>query len=134
MQLAQRRNNEAPTNLYAIVTNSPTKLSNDIKLYLAPADLSDVIAYGEGPDLDGAVEQLFDNSINVRLDGGDSTHPDFLGWPANFISLEFVQAGGDGFFGYEPFAAYKVPTEVLLKFAQLYTNRVLEAKKQEKQP
>lgn len=134
LQLAKQQTKEEQTNLYAIVTGAPNKGNKEVKLYLAPANLSDVIAYGEGLDLDGAVEELFDHSINVRLDGGDSTRPDFLGWPAIFTSLDFVQAGGDGFWGYEPFIANRVPTEALLKFAQLYTDRVLKAKEQEKHP
>ncbi len=132
LQLQQRQERSTTLHLYTIVTSKLIKESAEVKLYLAPPDLSDVIAYAQAPNLDEAVVKLFEQAIDNRLDGGDSTRPDFLGWPVNFISFGFVQAGGDGFFGYDPFIAYPVPGEALLKFAQLYTDRVVEAKKQEK--
>ena len=130
----ERAKRASSTNLYAIVAGTPLndkKKVKEIQLYLAPADLSDVIAYAGAPDLDGAIQDLFDHAIDDRLDGGDSARSDFLGWPAIFTSFGFVETGGDSFFGYEPIVKYKVPTSALLKFAQLYTDRVVEAMKQE---
>jgi len=134
LRLAQQQEKRTTTNMYNIVAGSPIQEGREVRLYLAPSDLSDVISYAEAPNLDEAIVKLFDESINNRLDGGDSTRPDFLGWPVYFTSFGFLQAGGNDFFGYDPFVAYPIPHEALLKFAHFYTDRVVEAKKQERQP
>ena len=131
LQLAQKQEKEAPTNRYIIVTNAPIEGNKEVNLYLAPADLSDVIAYSKAPTLDGSVVELFDQAIKNRLDGGESTRPDFLGWPAFFMSGGFIEADGDNFFGYEPFITYPIPPEALLQFARLYTKRVEKAMRRE---
>ncbi len=127
LQPESERKHDSPTNVYNLVTDKPLILGEPVYLYLSYFDLSDVIAYANAPNLDKAITELFDHSINLRLDGGDSSCADHLGWPAIFRSDGFVQAGGNAFFGYDPFVAYPIPIEALSTFAQLYTNRVLRA-------
>lgn len=132
LQLAQWKKREDRTNLYIIVAGSPIQEHGEARLYLSSSDLSDVISYAEAPNLDGALQKLFDEAIE-SLDEKERTRADFLGWPASFTSFGYVETRGGGFQGYDPFVMYPVPCEALLKFAQLYADRVVEAKKQEKQ-
>ena len=115
------------SNVYNIVATKPVITGELVHLYLARSDFSQVIASAEASDLDLTIVDLFEKSIEHKSNEEGLNYTDHLGWPANFVSFGFVESGGNALWGYENFVGYPVPVETMLKFAQLYTNRVLRA-------
>lgn len=118
--------------VYNIVTKAPVEPGKKVTLYLTPwpprenNENDDNVIALEGETLDDALLKVYQEALaRAEVEEGEP----FLGWPVYFISQAAVEAGGDNFFGYEPFVAHPISLEMLLKFAKMYTVPIEEKKR-----